>query len=211
MKPGNNGAVILGTSTMGLGQHTNIHGTYISVGSDRVVVGSSTYDRPLAEPTAGESARSALANLAGPTPVSIASNGAFVIGDKTLSSGIQIVISETQILVGSNVIVIGSSTYNPPDISILSTASKDPIILGHEALSEGALTTISSEVVSVGSSIIVLGRTMYSLPKHTGGRTAASRHQDRVKPWGQSLHLCLNMHPLQCHVTRQLRLLEHIQ
>lgn len=163
-----NGAIILGGSTILPGQHTMIHGTYVSVNNEGVIIGSSTYGASGAGSTARNPAASALPAAIGTLPISVASNGAIVESGSTLSPGSHMTISGHRISVDSDMIVIGSSCYALPDYPTIFTASNSDFIIDHQTLTIGESTTISGRLLQVESSIIIIGGTTYPIPTQTG-------------------------------------------
>ena len=158
------GAVVIGDSTISVGQQMTISSVYLSVGSDSLVVGSRTYKVPEPQPTDGEKAQSALAALAGTENISINPNGEVLMGDSTLLPGFQTTISGDLISIASDKIVIGASTYALSDGPKISTAPNGDIIIDHYTLSKGESTTISGQVVEVDSSNVVFAGTTSAEP-----------------------------------------------
>lgn len=140
------GAIVFGGSTIAREQETDIYGTHVSVGSDRVIVGSSTYkirqsNSLPADETKGLGSLKAIPG-ASPIPqtsneghqdgfiffssmkqaLSVASNGAIVIDQKSFSNGAETTVSGTVVSIGSGSMVIGGSTYPLPS----HTSLKDP-------------------------------------------------------------------------------------
>jgi len=240
---GPNGAVVVGSLTISEGQQSNVDGTYVSVGSDYLVVGSSTYNKPTVTDSAARDPSShrdvvlggktinlpvlptsvlqGLASLEGPptpqitagfqttitgTPLSVGSdfviigkstyalpsptdpaislapNGAILIDGKTLTPGLQTVISGTAVSAGSSIVVVGGKTYNLPlpTDSAFSRASNGNVVFEGITLSQGAQTTISGTAVSVGSTAIVVGGKTYSLPLPTNSAVSRASNGDMV-------------------------------
>ncbi|KAL8791165.1 MAG: hypothetical protein Q9195_006004 [Heterodermia aff. obscurata] len=179
LKGSDDGGLFLGDSLIAPGQHTDIHGTHVSVGSDYMVIGSTTYSKPTAEPTTLLDAYSALASI--DPAVTIAKDGAIVMGDSTISLKQQTSISGVYLSVGSGSLVVGSKTYKlpapqPSDVEKAQSAlaalagtgniSMNPdgvIMMGDSTLTAGFQTTISGELVSIASDKLVIGISTYAL------------------------------------------------
>lgn len=240
---GPNGAVVVGSLTISEGRQSTVDGTYVSVGSGYLVVGSSTYDkstvtdsaapdpasyrdvvvggRTINLPVLPKSVLRGLASLeslpnpqvtagfqttisgtslsvesniivigkstyALPSPtdpaISLAPNGAIMIDGKTLTPGLQTVISGTAVSAGSSIVVVGGKTYNLPlpSDSAVSRASNGDVVYEGITLSQGAQTTISGTAVSVGSNAIVVGGKTYSLPLPTNPAVPLASNGDIV-------------------------------
>lgn len=148
------------------GFQTTISGTPLSVGSNIIVIGKSSYALP--SPT--------------DPAVSLAPNGAIFVDGKTLTPGLQTVISGTAVSVGSSIVVVGGKTYSlpSPTDSAVSRASNGDIVFESITLSQGARTTISGTAVSVGSNGIVVGDKTYSLPLPTNSAVSLASNGDMV-------------------------------
>lgn len=109
-RAGDGDAVFLGDSSLASSQHTITGDSYISVGSDRIVIGGNTYDRPIAVPASAANAISALTALADGQAVSIAQNGAIVLGDLTVSPGQHTIINGVYLSAHSDSFVVGGNT-----------------------------------------------------------------------------------------------------
>lgn len=161
-----NGAIVVDGKTLTPGSQTVISDTAVSAGSNIVVVGGKTYSLPL--PTS--------------PLVSLAPNGAIIIDGKTLTPGMQTIISGTAVSAGSGIVVVGGKTYNlplPTDAAV-SRASNGDIVFEGITLSQGARTIISGTAVSVGSNIIVIGGKTYSLPLPTDSAVSLASNGDIV-------------------------------
>lgn len=169
---------MIGSSTVSDGLQENIDGTYVSVGSHRLIVGSSTY----AKPTTTDSAVWSFSSyrnvvIAGKTvnlpvlPSSILRDLAALEQSPSgiVTAGFETAISSTALSVGSSFVVIGSSTYALPFPTnpAISIAPDGAIIMNGRTLTQGEATTIAGSEVSVGSSIVVVGDKTYSLPLPT--------------------------------------------
>ena len=179
LKGNDDGGIFLGESLIAPGQHTDIHGTRVSVGSDYMVIGSTTYSKPTAEPTALLDAYSALASI--DQAVTIAKDGAIVMSDSTISVGQQTTVNSVYISVGSDSLVVGSSTYKLSASHLIATEkaqsaltalagsgyiSINPngvIMVGDSSLTPGFQTTILGKMVSIASDNVVIGASTYAL------------------------------------------------
>jgi len=173
-----NGGVVVGSSTVMPGNTVQVAGAPLSVGTDHVVLGTSSYALPAAT-TAG-------AVLVGSSPVVKASNGGVVIGGSTVAPGIQTAVAGYTISVGSSHAVVDGITYAlPASAGAVVQAAPAPspvfvgsqsvvlgpnggIIIGSSTIAPGAQATIAGKVVSVGSSSMVIDGTTYSLPTSPG-------------------------------------------
>lgn len=192
LKGNDDGGIFLGDSLIAPGHHTDIHGTRVSVGSDFMVIGSTTYSKPTAEPTALLDAYSALASI--DPAVIIAKNGAIIMSDSTISVGQHTDIHGTRIAVGSDYMVIGSTTYSKPAAeptalldAYSALASIDPavtiakdgaIVMSDSTISVGQQATVNSVYLSVGSDSLVVGTSIYKLPAPQS--TAAEKAQSAL-------------------------------
>ena len=178
LKGNDDGGSFLGDSLIAPGQHTEIHGTHVSVGSDYMVIGSSTYNKPSAEATAVLDAYSALASI--DPAVTIAKDGAIVMNDSTISVGQQTTVNGVYLSVCSDSLVVGSSTYNKPSAEstavfdaysalasinpAVAIANDGAIVISDSIISVGQQTTVNSVYISVGSDSLVVGSSAYKLP-----------------------------------------------
>jgi len=240
---GPNGAVVVGSLTISEGRQSTVDGTYVSVGSGYLVVGSSTYDkstvtdsaapdpasyrdvvvggRTINLPVLPKSVLRGLASLeslpnpqvtagfqttisgtslsvesniivigkstyALPSPtdpaISLAPNGAIMIDGKTLTPGLQTVISGTAVSAGSSIVVVGGKTYSLPlpiDPAI-SLAPNGAIVVDGKTLTPGMQTVISGTAVSAGSSIVVVGGKTYNLPLPSDSAVSRASNGDVV-------------------------------
>ena len=169
MEAGANGAVVIGSSTVPVGQQETVDGTIISVGSSNVVVGPSTYEKPTFTGSAAISAspyRPLFVN--GKTidlPV-LPTDIIQALGVTTMPADAQTTISGIPISVGTDVIVIGTSTYALPipTDSAIFRAPNGAVVVDGKTLSEGTQVTVSGTPISIGSSIAEVGGKTYVLP-----------------------------------------------
>lgn len=173
-----NGGVVVGSSTVMPGNTVQVAGAPLSVGTDHVVLGGSSYALPAAT-TAG-------AVLVGSSAIVKASNGGVVIGGSTVAPGVQTAVAGYTISVGSSHAVVNGITYALPASAgavVQAAPALSPvfggsqsvvigpnggIIIGSSTFAPGAQATIAGKVVSVGSSSMVIGGTTYSLPTNPG-------------------------------------------
>ncbi len=156
----------LPTPQVTAGFQTTISGTSLSVGSNIVVIGKSTYALP--SPT--------------DPAISLAPNGAIMIDGKTLTPGLQTVISGTAVSAGSSIVVVGSKTYSlplPTDPAV-SLAPNGAIVVDGKTLTPGMQTVISGTAVSAGSGIVVVGGKTYNLPSPTDSAVSRASNGDVV-------------------------------
>ena len=179
LKGSDDGEVFVGDSLVAPGQHTDIHGTRISVDSDYMVIGSITYSKPTAKPTALLDAYSALASI--DPSVTIAKDGAIVAGDSIISVGQKMTISSVYLSVASDSLVVGSRTYKLPEpqptdgekaqsalaalagTENISINPNGEVLMGDSTLLPGFQTTISGDLISIASDKIVIGASTYAL------------------------------------------------
>ena len=163
------GGVKIGSSTVMPGQQTTIDGTALSVGSENVVIGSSTYE---IHNVAAITKAPSLPDIFGES-VSMLKDGNIVIGHSKISIDESITISGIPVSVGSNVIVVGGSTYALPSPApypsslghqSISTASDGAIIIGSLTISKGTQAIISGTTVSVGNGFVVIDSSTYPIP-----------------------------------------------
>ena len=172
IEAGANGAVVIGSFTVPVGQQKTVDGTIISVGSSNVVVGPSTYEKP---------------TFTGSATISASSYRPLFINGKTtdlpvlptdiiqalavtnLPADAQTIISGIPISVGTNVIVVDTSTYAfpIPTDSAISRAPNGAVVFDGETLSEGTQVTVSGTPISIGGSIAVVGGKTYAIPLFT--------------------------------------------
>ena len=132
------------------GFQTTVQGIPISVGSNIIAVGTSTYAVPL--PT--------------DPSISLGSNGAVMFDGKILPDNIRTTISGTPISVGDSIIVLAGKTYSLPVSTnpTVSRASNGALEFDGVTLTEGAQESISGATVSLGSDSVVIGGKAYGLP-----------------------------------------------
>ena len=192
IRSGSDGAIVLGGSTIPPNQHTTVHGVYISVGSDKIMIGSQTYDRNPEKPSAEASAYSALGALIGGSQASTLEKGGVVIAGSTVLSGQQTTINGVYVSLGSGSIIVGTSTYDIPTATptndesassalaalISSTpfsiASSGAVILGGKTLPLGTQTSISGSRISVGSHEVIIGSVTYPISSNVPQLSTAS-------------------------------------
>ena len=172
IEAGANGAVVIGSFTVPVGQQKTVDGTTISVGSSNVVVGPSTYEKP---------------TFTGSATISASSYRPLFINGKTtdlpvlptdiiqalavtnLPADAQTIISGIPISAGTNIIVVDTSTYAlpVPTDSAISRAPNGAVVFEGETLSEGTQVTASGTPISIGGSIAVVGGKTYAIPFFT--------------------------------------------
>ncbi|KAL8766984.1 MAG: hypothetical protein Q9209_006396 [Squamulea sp. 1 TL-2023] len=161
------GAVVEGT-TIRPGNAQVVHGTPISVASNAIVVGSSSFEfRP---PSSPQTPAAAPIIKQGP-------NGGLVVGATTIMQGDWGLVNDHKVSVGSsNVIIDGkpfalpaatahpaSSSFNVGGLQVVA-GSNDGVVVAGSTLSLGAQATISSHAVSIGLGIVAIDGTAHSLP-----------------------------------------------
>lgn len=173
----NGGVVVVGLTVMP-GSTAQVAGAPLSVGTDHVVVGGSSYALPAAT-TAG-------AVLVGSSPIVKASNEGVVIGSATVPPGVQTAVAGHVVSVGSLNAVVDGSTYALPSSAgavvqaasapspvlvaaqSIVGASNGGIVVGGSTIAPGAQATIAGHTLSVGSSAAVVDGTSYALPTSPG-------------------------------------------
>ena len=178
------GNILAGHSTVSIGESTTISGIPVSVGSNVMIVGGSTYTLPTPAPYGPK---------LGHQSISPAADGAVIIGSLTVSKGTQATISGTPISVGSGFIIIGSSTYPIQsktqvisDLTgeLFNTLSGGGILFDGVTVQSNAQTTISGTPVSVGSDLVMIGGKTYPWPSATGTLSVYSEDSIQRLPGG---------------------------
>ena len=167
---GPNGGLIIGSSTIMLGQAATINNHQVSVGPSNVIVDSNTY--AFAPPTTPPPIPITVAGLSMQT----ASNGGVIMAGQTLAPGVQTTVGGHAISVGSgNVVVDGNTQILPAAIpalpsqpliggSTMQRASDGAVMIGGSTLPIGSQATIAGHVISVGSANVVFDGTTNALP-----------------------------------------------
>ena len=146
-----NGAVIIGGSNLPIGSQATIAGHVISVGSANVVVDGTTNALPTPAPTASPIRRN-------DQTFQRAANGALIIGTSTVALGSQTTIEGHLISVGSNNVVLDSSSYALPAVAGATLISSPNASVQRNAITlpngsilsaGGSPVTISSETISI--------------------------------------------------------------
>ena len=128
-----NSGVMIGSSNYPPGAQATLSGSVLSVGSDNVVLGSSTYalaSNPTNEPT-----------LVDDNTITRAPDGGVIVGDFTIAPGGQTTLSGQKISVGVSSVIIDGSTFALP-ISAGATASR--------TILSQSLTLANQVVISAG-------------------------------------------------------------
>ncbi|KAL8922142.1 MAG: hypothetical protein Q9208_005337 [Pyrenodesmia sp. 3 TL-2023] len=167
------GAAVVGTATVHPGEAQTVHGALLSVGSNAIVVGSSTF----AVTSPGR-----VDTPDGAPVISQAPGGGLVVGSKTIMPGSQDSINGHEVSVGpSNVIVDGKSiafpaVTSPPSVQPvdiggvqISRGSNNDVLIGDSIYKPGAQVTVSGHIVSVGSGEVGIDGTTHRLPSTPAG------------------------------------------
>lgn len=165
-----NGHVVIAGTTLSPGNPgVMVSGTPITLGSNRLIIGSSTYavPAPSSDPT--------LSSIGG-QQVQQAANGGLVVADTTLLPGTpSMMISGTSLSLGSAGLIVGSSTYGLPrptpaavytisGETITAGPSSAFLLAGQTISLGGPAVAISGTIVSLGSAGLVVGSKTYSIP-----------------------------------------------
>ena len=167
------GGVVIASSTYQPGQQGQVAGTPVSVGHSNVIVGSSTHSIPNIVP--------AVAATPTPTPVLIGGNsianapgGGVIISSSTYQPGVQAQVFGTPISVGTDNIVIDSSTLalpKPPSATpvlvagqSIGKAANGGVVIAGSTYLPGAMAHVSGTAVSVGTDSVLIDSKAYALP-----------------------------------------------
>ena len=180
------GGVVIASSTYQPGVQAQVSGTRISVGTDNIVVDSST----LALPTPP----SATPVLVGGQSIAKAANGGVVIASSTFAPGVTAQIAGTPISVGTDNVVVNSDSYALPSAPVQNAAhnaaqapaaapSPTPVLVGNQSIvkatgggvvigsssvAPGAQATVQGHVVTAGTNNVVIDGNNYALPSTAG-------------------------------------------
>ncbi|KAG6999238.1 hypothetical protein G7Y79_00036g071940 [Physcia stellaris] len=170
------GVAVAGTT---LGPHApglTISGTSISLGLSSIIIGSSTF----ALPTPFTPSSEQTFTIGG--QVFTATSGVVAIAGSTLSpNGPGITVSGTPISLAASDIIIGSSSYSIPLLSILPspstitfngetlTLAPSAVAVGEHTLSAGQAITINGTEISLGTAGLVVGSSTLTLSSPTQG------------------------------------------
>ncbi len=167
IKKAPSGGAVIGKSTYTAGYQGQISSMPISVGVDKVVIGSTTHTLP-----------TSTAVLIGGNSMVKAANGGVVIGTSTYSPGSEAQISDTALSVGVDSVVVGGTSYAiptygtaeaiPVNKSPISRAPNGGAIIQGNTISLGSQTTYNGHTLSVGASTVVLDGTSYALASSAG-------------------------------------------
>ena len=162
-------------STYSPGTQSRTSGTAVSVDSYNIVVDGATYA------LLPHSSQNPVV-IAGQT-ITKASNSGVMIGSSNYPPGAQATLSGTVLSVGSDNVVLGSSTYalpsnliNEPTLVDDNTITRAPdggVIIGDFTIAPGGQTTFSGQKITVGVSSVVVDGSAFALP--TSARATASR------------------------------------
>lgn len=163
-----NGGAVIGKSTYTAGYEGQISNMPISVGVDKIIIGTTTHALPTSAPVL----------IAGESMVK-AANGGVIIGTSTYTPGSQAQISGKAFSVGIDSVVIGDSSYAIPtpgtadaafiDSQSISRAPNGGAILGDSAtIGLGSQGNVNGHAISVGASTIVFDGVSYALPSSAG-------------------------------------------
>ncbi|KAL2040633.1 hypothetical protein N7G274_006612 [Stereocaulon virgatum] len=167
------GGVIIAGSTYQPGQQAQVAGTPFSVGPSNIIVGSSTHAIPNVVP--------AVAATPTPTPVLVGGNsianapgGGVVIASSTYQPGVQAQVSGTPISVGTDNIVVDSSTLALPKPPLATPvlvagqsivkAANGGVVIASSTYLPGAVTQISETPISVGIDTVLINNKPYAFP-----------------------------------------------
>lgn len=170
------GGAVIGTLTYTAGYTGKLSDMPISVGVDRIVVGTITHALTTSTPIF----------ISGQSMVK-ATNGGVVIGTSTYPPGSQAQVYDNTISVGVDSVVVGGTSYAIPRPGTPDTilVDKRPIsrgpdggaIIEGETVGLGPQTSINGHIISVGASAVVLDSTSYALPSSAGAILQSSHQQ----------------------------------
>ena len=170
------GGAVIGTSTYTAGYTGKLSDMPISVGVDRIVLGTITHALATSTPV-----------LIGGQSVVKAANGGVVIGTSTYPPGSQAQVYDKAISVGVDSVVVGGTSYAIPtpgtpdtiliDKSPISRGPDGGAIIEGETIGVGTQTSINGHTISVGASAVVLDSTSYALPSSVGAILQSSHTQ----------------------------------
>lgn len=142
-----NGGAAIAKSTYTVGYEGQISNLPISVGVDKIVIGTITYALPTSTPV-----------FIGGQSMVKAANGGVVIGTSTYPPGSQAQVSDKALSVGVDSVVVDGTSYAIPT----------PGTADGGTISLGSLSGINGHTYLVGASIIVVDGTSYALPSSAG-------------------------------------------
>ena len=161
------GGAVIGESTFTAGYQGQTSGMPISVGVDKILLGTTTHALPTSAPV-----------LIGGNTMVKADNGGVVIGTSTYPPGSQAQISDTALSVGVDSVVVGSTSYAIPapgtantvliDQKPISRAPNGGAIFEGVTIGLGSQSSIDGHAFSVGASTVVVDGTSYALPSSAG-------------------------------------------
>jgi len=117
--------------------------------------------------------------LIGSQRIHPAADGGFVVASTTLQPGAPgTIVSGTSVSLGSQGLVIGSSTYAPPKQqsaavytiggeTLIAAPSSAVLVAGQTLSISGPAVTISKTVMSLGSAGLVVGSKTYKIPTYS--------------------------------------------
>ncbi len=149
-----------------------IFGTPVSLGPNGLIIGHSTF-------TVAVSPVAPTLPLIGSQRIHPAADGGFVVASTTLQPGAPgTIVSGTSVSLGSQGLVIGSSTYAPPKQqsaavytiggeTLIAAPSSAVLVAGQTLSISGPAVTISKTVMSLGSAGLVVGSKTYKIPTYS--------------------------------------------
>ena len=145
-----NGGVVIGTSTYLQGSQAQISGTFLSVGVENVVVGSTTYAMPT--PVATDTA------FIDSQSISRAPDGGAILqGGSTIGLGVQSSINGHVVSVGASTVVVDGVSYAlPSSVGAVLQAPPKPV--------DKPVTLINGAVLTPGGSASTISGTTYAIP-----------------------------------------------
>ena len=161
------GGAVIGKTTYSAGYEGQISDMPMSIGVDKIVIGTTTHSLPTRTPV-----------LIGGHSVVKAANGGVIIGTSTYPPGTQAQISDTTLSVGADSVVVDGTTYAVPtpgsadtflvDSNPISRASDRGAIFEGVTIGLGSQGSIKGHAISVGESTVVIDGTSYTLPSSAG-------------------------------------------
>lgn len=167
------GGVVIASSTYQPGAQAQVAGTSVSVGPNNFIVGSFTHAIPTIVPAVA-AAPTPTPALVGGNSIANAPGGGVVIASSTCQPGVQAQVSGTPISVGTDNIVVDSSTFalpKPPSATpvlvagqSIAKAANGGVVIASSIYMPGIIAQISGTPISVGTDNVVVSSKVYALP-----------------------------------------------
>ena len=175
MQRASNVAVVIGSSTVPLDAPATIGGHVISLGATHVVIDGTTNALPTPAPTDS-------AILLNGQTIQRASNGDLIMGTSTLAPGTQTTIADHVISVGTNNVVLDSSTYALPAVPGATLVSSP-----YASAQRNAITLPNGSILSAGGSPVTISGKIISVPSNDQGAIIDGSTMLFASPTAQSV------------------------